>query len=94
MESGELLLYHVMNHKGNWLGKFLVMTSDWRTPNKRYWQNMETANIGLVSSVSRAPARQSGGRRFKSRSSQFFFVYPELLFCELSFFCVSLHMNK
>ena len=31
----------------------------------------ETANVGLDSSVGRAPARQSGGRRFKSRSSQF-----------------------
>ena len=33
--------------------------------------NKETANVGLDSSVGRAPARQSGGRRFKSRSSQF-----------------------
>ena len=32
--------------------------------------------IGLDSSVGRAPARQSGGRRFKSRSSKFFFVHP------------------
>ena len=45
-------------------------------PEQRYWQNRETANIGLVSSVGREPARQSGGRRFKSRSSQFFFVHP------------------
>ena len=51
------------------------MTSDWR-PEQRYWQNRETANVGLDSSVGRAPARQSGGRRFKSRSSQFFFVHP------------------
>ena len=43
---------------------------------QRYWQNRETANIGLASSVGRAPARQSMGRRFKSRSSQFFFVRP------------------
>ena len=35
-------------------------------------------NVGLDSSVGRAPARQSGGRRFKSRSSQFFFVHPNL----------------
>ena len=28
----------------------------------------ETADVGLDSSVGRAPARQSGGRRFKSRS--------------------------
>ena len=38
----------------------------------------ETANVGLDSSVGRALARQSGGRRFKSRSSQFFFVHPNL----------------
>ena len=43
--------------------------------NKRYLQNRETANVGLDSSVGRAPARQSGGRRFKSRSSKFFFVH-------------------
>ena len=48
------------------------------TPEQRYWQNRETANVGLDSSVGRAPARQSGGRRFKSRSSQFFFVHPNL----------------
>ena len=34
-------------------------------------QRKLTANVGLDSSVGRAPARQSGGRRFKSRSSQF-----------------------
>ena len=39
----------------------------------------ETANVGLDSSVGRAPARQSGGRSFKSRSSQFFFVHPNLI---------------
>ena len=48
-------------------------------PEQRYWQNMETVNVGLDSSVGRAPARQSGGRRFKSRSSQFFFVHPNLI---------------
>ena len=48
--------------------------------NKGYWQNRETANIGLVSSVGRAPARQSGGRRFKSRFSKFFFVHPKNIF--------------
>ena len=37
-------------------------------------KNRETANIGLVSSVGRAPTRQSGGRRFKSRSCKFVFV--------------------
>ena len=35
-------------------------------------------NVGLNSSVGRAPARQSGGRRFKSRSSKSFFVHPNL----------------
>ena len=53
------------------------MTSDWH-PEQRYWQNRETADVGLDSSVGRAPARQSGGRRFKSRSSQFFFVHQNL----------------
>ena len=48
------------------------MTSD--------WQNRETANIGLVGSVGRALARQSGGHfSFKSRSSQFFFVHPKCI---------------
>ena len=30
-------------------------------PEQRYLQNRETANVGLVSSVGRAPARQSSG---------------------------------
>ena len=48
-------------------------------PEQRNLQNRETANIGLVSSVGRAPARQSGGRKFKSRSRQLFFVDPKLI---------------
>ena len=48
-------------------------------PPQRYWKNRETVNIGLVGSVGRAPARQSGGRRFKSRSSKFFFVHPKII---------------
>ena len=32
------------------------MASDWH-PEQRYWQNRDTANIGLDSSVGRAPAR-------------------------------------
>ena len=48
-------------------------------PNKDIDKNRETANIGLVSSVGRAPARQSGDRRFKSRFSKFFFVYPKFI---------------
>ena len=51
---------------------------------QRYWQNRETANIGLVSSVGRAPARQSGGHRFKSHSSKFFLVYPKFNFTSSS----------
>ena len=43
------------------------------------FSNRETANIGLVSSVGRAPARQSGGRRFKSSSSKLFFVHPNFI---------------
>ena len=53
------------------------MTSDWRPPpppNKDIDKNRETANIGLVTSVGRAPARQTGGRSFKSSSSQFVIV--------------------
>ena len=56
------------------------MTSDWRTPEQRYCQNRETANVGLVSSVGKAPARQSGGRRIKSRFSQFFFLHPNIIY--------------
>ena len=48
-------------------------------PEQRYWQNRETANIGLVGSVGEVPARISGGRRFKSRSSKFFFVHPKFV---------------
>ena len=43
---------------------------------KRLTKNRETAN--LVSSVGRVPARQSGGRRFKSHSRKFVFVYLNL----------------
>ena len=50
----------------------------WLAPQQRYWQNRETANVGIDSSVGRAPARQSGGRRFKSHSSKFVFVHPNL----------------
>ena len=38
----------------------------------------ETFNLGLVSSVGRAAACQSGGRRLKSCSSKFFFVHPKI----------------
>ena len=48
-----------------------LWTASSNKKNYRYWQNRETANVGLDSSVGRAPACQSGGRRFKSRSSQF-----------------------
>ena len=40
--------------------------------------NRKTANAGLDSSVGRAPACQSGGRRFKSHSSKFVLVHPNL----------------
>ena len=53
----------------SWRLVYGLTTSEWRPPEQRYWRNRETANIGLVSSVGRAPARQSRGRRFKSRSS-------------------------
>ena len=41
-------------------------------------QNRESANVGQDSSVGRAPARQSGGRRLKSRSRKCFLVHPNL----------------
>ena len=48
------------------------------------WPNKDIDKIGrprgeLDSSVGRAPARQSGGRRFKSCSSEYFFVHPECI---------------
>ena len=52
-------------------GQYMVSWLLTGAPEQRYWQNRETANIGLDSSVGRAPARQSGGHRFKSRSGQF-----------------------
>ena len=65
------------------------------TPEQRYWQNRETANVGLDSSVGRAPARQSGGRRFKSRSSQFSLfiqIYSkynlDFLFCRIGYYTI------
>ena len=48
-------------------------------PEQRYWQNREITNVGLNSSVGKAPARQSRGRRFKScSSSNFVLVHPNL----------------
>ena len=47
--------------------------------NKDIDKNRDTANIGLESSVGRAPARESGGRWFKSNSRQFF-VQPQKTF--------------
>ena len=58
-------------------------------PEQRYWQNRKTASIGLVSSVGKAPARQSGGRRFKSHSSKFVFVHLKMY--PVIFPCGSLH---
>ena len=54
-----------------WIKKYMVSWLLTRAPEQGYWQNRETANVGLDSSVGTAPARQSGGRRFKSRSSFF-----------------------
>ena len=52
-----------------WLKGSIWLNDFWLAPpEQRYWQNRETANVGLDSSVGRAPVRQSGGRRFKSRS--------------------------
>ena len=49
------------------VGQYTVSWLLTGAPEQRYWQNEETANIGLVSSV----GRQSGDRRFKSRSRKF-----------------------
>ena len=44
------------------------------------WQNRGDLQYrAIVSSVVRAPARQSGGRRFKSCSSKFVFVHPKFI---------------
>ena len=68
-------------------GQYMVSWLLTGAPEQRYWQNRETANVGLHvgSSVGRAPARQSGGHRFKSRSSKFFFVHPNLFNIFVSF---------
>ena len=75
-------------------GQYMVSWLLTGVPEQRYWQNRETANVWLDSSVGRAPARQSGGRRFKSRSSQFFFVHPNLskIFCTQSVSLVVYYM--
>ena len=57
-------------------GQYMVSWLLTGAPEQRYWQNRETVNVGLDSWVGRAPAHQSGGRRFKSRSRKFFFVHP------------------
>ena len=60
-------------------GQYMVSWLLTGAPEQRYWQNRDTANIGLVSSVGRAPIRHSRGRRFKSRSSNFVFVHPKFI---------------
>ena len=60
-------------------GQYMVSWLLTGAPEQRYWQNRETTNIGLVSSVGRAPARQSGGRRSKSHSCKFVFVHPKFI---------------
>ena len=64
------------------IGQHMVSYDFWLAPPEQriiYWQNRETANIGRVGSVGRASARQSGSRRFKSRSSKFVFVHPKFI---------------
>ena len=79
--------------KGQYMVSWLLTGAP--PPEQRYWQNRETANVGLDSSVGRAPARQSGGRRFKSRSSKFFFVHPNLsIICTQSVSLVVYYMIK
>ena len=55
------------------------MTSDWRPPNKDI-DKIGRPPIGLDSSVDRSPARQSGGRRFKSSSCHFFSLIIQIYF--------------
>ena len=38
-----------------------------------------TIHINKLAQLVKAPARQSGGRRFKSRSSKFFLVHQNLI---------------
>ena len=74
-------------------GQYMVSWLLTGAPVQRYWQNRETANVGLDSSVGRAPARQSGGRRFKSRSSQFsLFIQIYLKICTQSVSLVVYYM--
>ena len=75
-------------------GQYMVSWLLTGAPEQRYWQNRETANVGLDSSVGRAPARQSGGRRFKSRSSQFsLFIQIYLKICTQSVSLVVYYMT-
>ena len=53
------------------------MASDWH-PWTKILTDRETANIGLVSSVGRAPACYIGGCWFKFCSSQFFIVQTQI----------------
>ena len=61
----------------------MIFFKNW--PRSSWVKNTQTANAGLVSSVGRAPARQSGRRRFKSRSRQCLFVYPKFNFNVVKF---------
>ena len=74
-------------------GQYMVSWLLTGAPEQRYWQNRETANVGLDSSVGRAPARQSGGRRFKSRSSQFS-LFIQIYFDYVTAFFVFLNLEK
>ena len=62
--------------------KQLHLSYQWRSQSvsrykpQKYWQNRETTNKGLDSSVGGAPTLQSGVPWFESHSSQFFFVQP------------------
>ena len=92
--SKDCLFPQVVSQLGRdpWLKGSIWFHDFWLAPpEQRYWQNRETANVGLDSSVGRAPARQSGGRVFKSRSCKFFFVHLKLY--PVSFPCGLLHDN-
>ena len=87
-------IYHNNIGRDPWLKGSTWLNNFWLAlPEQRYWQNRETTNTGIVSSVGRAPARQSRGHRFKSCSSKLFFVHPKFIqkIYPVSFPCGLLH---
>ena len=69
-------------------GQYVVSWLLTGAPEQRYWQNMETANVGLDSSVGRAPACQSGSPALVNFS---LFIQIYLKMYPVSFPCGLLH---